>query len=268
MVESGGLIEGGLLVMKERYHYVDIAKGLLIFFVILGHYGVTKEIEVWIYSFHIPCFFIIGGLLMHNSKQIDFSKFITNKIRRIMVPYFVFSLYAVGMELIKCIIRGKCSKELSNRFIAMLCFDGTGVLWFLPAYFFASVLVYLLLTYYKRYCFIAVSFLLCIAYCLSWFSNITACAIWGRCFMGSVFMILGYVMAPFFQMIPNLKMRRRYLIILLCLVANILMVYMNKVSCDMFSLHYGNVLLYLGESITGSAFLILLCMNIRTYKLL
>ena len=156
----------------------------------------------------------------------------------------------------------------NHRFIAMLCFDGTGVLWFLPAYFFASVLVYLLLTYYKRYCFIAVSFLLCIAYCLSWFSNITACAIWGRCFMGSVFMILGYVMAPFFQMIPNLKMRRRYLIILLCLVANILMVYMNKVSCDMFSLHYGNVLLYLGESITGSAFLILLCMNIRTYKLL
>lgn len=44
---------------------VDIAKGLLILLVVVGHTsGLNNDVSRYILWFHMPCFFIISGLFM------------------------------------------------------------------------------------------------------------------------------------------------------------------------------------------------------------
>ena len=47
------------------YHWVDIYKGLGIVFVVLGHVFYDNYIGQWIYSFHMPMFFILYGYLSY-----------------------------------------------------------------------------------------------------------------------------------------------------------------------------------------------------------
>lgn len=46
-----------------RIAWVDIAKGLGIFLVVLGHTYRKNPVQNWIYSFHMPLFFILSGWL-------------------------------------------------------------------------------------------------------------------------------------------------------------------------------------------------------------
>lgn len=64
----------------ERIGYIDIAKGILIILVVLGHittfpHAITYGIKAVITSFHMPAFFIISGILTNTEKiQQTFSK--------------------------------------------------------------------------------------------------------------------------------------------------------------------------------------------------
>lgn len=52
---------------KIRVEYIDIAKGLSIFFVILGHAANNLDepfYRVLLYTFHMPLFFMLSGILM------------------------------------------------------------------------------------------------------------------------------------------------------------------------------------------------------------
>ena len=72
-----------------------------ILLVVLGHSGFEEEIiqtklsglHSWIYSFHMPLFFLISGFLFSltnpEMKKACTGKFIWKKTKRLMVPYFV-----------------------------------------------------------------------------------------------------------------------------------------------------------------------------------
>lgn len=50
----------------KRLRYIDIAKGMAILCMVLGHtYSMQEKpfIFIWIYSFHMPLFFITSGIL-------------------------------------------------------------------------------------------------------------------------------------------------------------------------------------------------------------
>ncbi|MCV3214943.1 acyltransferase family protein [Plectonema radiosum NIES-515] len=62
-------------LMRERLHWVDYAKGIGIFLVVVGHIlrglvnsSILEEsklllfVDRWIYGFHMPLFFFISGL--------------------------------------------------------------------------------------------------------------------------------------------------------------------------------------------------------------
>ena len=46
--------------MKERVHWIDIAKGLGIIAVVIGHIYNNQVIFKWLYSFHMPLFFFVA----------------------------------------------------------------------------------------------------------------------------------------------------------------------------------------------------------------
>lgn len=50
----------------KRFDWVDIAKGIAILLMILGHSSLPNMIQNWIYSFHMPFFFFISGVLNDN----------------------------------------------------------------------------------------------------------------------------------------------------------------------------------------------------------
>lgn len=103
---------------KERIEWIDIAKGIGIILVVIGHMfrgftsagmykqydGILKYIDYTIYSFHMPLFFIISGFLYKRKFKIDtykcYFKFIRSKIYSLMIPYFIFSWIQILIKLI------------------------------------------------------------------------------------------------------------------------------------------------------------------------
>ena len=72
---------------NNRILWVDIAKGIGILLVLIGHVSQNSYISSFIYSFHIPLFFIISGYLYKNKKN-----YIRNKTTTILIPYLFFSI--------------------------------------------------------------------------------------------------------------------------------------------------------------------------------
>ncbi len=49
--------------VRSRIEWVDIAKGIGIILVIIGHVNTfNSSVKEWIYSFHMPLFFILAGV--------------------------------------------------------------------------------------------------------------------------------------------------------------------------------------------------------------
>ena len=80
--------------MKEHDYSIDIARGIACLLVIIGHISSTpSQVNVWIYAFHMPLFFIISGLIINTKEPIDvFIK--TNK--RLIFSIFYFKYISVG----------------------------------------------------------------------------------------------------------------------------------------------------------------------------
>lgn len=92
-------------VKQQRLHWVDYAKGIGIFLVVVGHTlrGLVKSsileesafimwVDRWIYAFHMPLFFFISGLFVVRSLSKPFKSFVLDKISVIVYPYFIWSI--------------------------------------------------------------------------------------------------------------------------------------------------------------------------------
>lgn len=81
--------------MSERIEYIDVAKGIGILLVYVGHCStgtpdISSVIE-WIYAFHMPLFFFASGLLFPREKMHIFT-FYRNKFASLVIPYILFSI--------------------------------------------------------------------------------------------------------------------------------------------------------------------------------
>ena len=75
-----------------RNKSIDITKGILIFFVVLGHIADGGSyIHKYVYWFHMPAFFIISGLFMR--KDCCLKDEIKKRTYRLLVPYLFFSIF-------------------------------------------------------------------------------------------------------------------------------------------------------------------------------
>lgn len=91
---------------KSRNMTFDIAKGIGIVLVVIGHY-IPAGAPVWyvefakfIYHFHMPLFFVIAGFFYdRSSRQERYPVFVWNKFQRLMFPYFILSWAIVGVKI-------------------------------------------------------------------------------------------------------------------------------------------------------------------------
>ncbi len=82
-------IEKNLETHKSRIEYLDIARGIAILLMIVGHVigkGWKRDI---IFSFHMPVFIIISGMFY---KERDLKTFLVNIIKKLILPYIIVLL--------------------------------------------------------------------------------------------------------------------------------------------------------------------------------
>ena len=90
-------------IERKRLTYLDMVKGFGILLVILGHtYPDSNSIKIWIYSFHMPLFFIISGILLNhtNTEDKDIKSIIISKFKSLIIPYIFFELLAIFIWMI------------------------------------------------------------------------------------------------------------------------------------------------------------------------
>ena len=153
----------------KRILYLDMVKGIGILLVVLGHIiPMERGIGKYLYSFHMPMFFMISGILLFEKKSWENEKLfniILGKLRQIMYPYLIISF--VSLVIIRKI--DGLTKFVKNLYLTLML-EGISALWFLPTLFFAELIFVLVIRYIKKPVIREVLVVLCIL--LMWmFSN-------------------------------------------------------------------------------------------------
>ena len=136
-------------MQQKRLDYLDMAKGIGIFLVILGHIEYIQEDTLkWISSFHMPLFFIVGGILagLKQKEKRSVQAAVKSRARGVLVPYLSFSLMLLTMNTLTCrLTPDKLSgAALARQYVDTFTGYGVHILWFLPAYFIAGAVFSLL----------------------------------------------------------------------------------------------------------------------------
>ncbi|MFC6998652.1 acyltransferase family protein [Rufibacter roseus] len=76
---------------NERFLWVDYAKAIGIFLVVLAHTPLWTPAQNFIYVFHMPLFFFISGYLFSHRKHVTYLAFIKRRTKQLLVPYLFFS---------------------------------------------------------------------------------------------------------------------------------------------------------------------------------
>lgn len=134
----------------ERLGYIDVAKGIGIICVMLGHLGI-ETIDKVVFTFHMPLFFLISGFFLNeNASILEFTK---QKAKRLLIPYYVTGGCICILLVLADIVRGlwdNIPSDFYHIIIAILfgaCLDvteqihGIGAIWFLWALFWAVLIV-------------------------------------------------------------------------------------------------------------------------------
>lgn len=126
---------------SKRLTYFDMAKGLGILLVVLGHIEyISEPLRAWISSFHMPLFFVVSGMLIHYKDELskDFSEILRKKWKSILIPYLWFSLLYFLIDILNVLLHKIDPHTFWVNLIHSATFYGVSVLWFLPALFLAE----------------------------------------------------------------------------------------------------------------------------------
>ena len=121
----------------ERLSWLDILKGIGIILVAIGHIYSNRTVFNWLYSFHMPLFFLAAGWVY---KEKTILTDIKRRIQTIVVPYFSFGL----LVLLYWQVIERRFRDSDMSFMDSLlglfsgCYDNLDFnvhLWFLPCFF-------------------------------------------------------------------------------------------------------------------------------------
>ncbi|MBE6909140.1 MAG: hypothetical protein E7474_06165 [Ruminococcaceae bacterium] len=145
--------------VKTRRLEYDYAKGIGVLLVIMGHMTTyPRAIKNMIYSFHMPMFFIIAGLLISvpaKGEEGSFRKLLQKKSRAILIPAFFFELLMYVWGIVKRIIEHEFAvswlpKGFLGIFLQIGYSEYSGSLWFLWTFFLALLAAYAILSLLEK----------------------------------------------------------------------------------------------------------------------
>jgi fucose 4-O-acetylase-like acetyltransferase len=160
---------------NSRIKCIDIARGIAIICIILGHLDVWAIVRI-VFTFHVPIFFIITGYFTNTNNTIK--SFIKKKFQTLIIPYIITCILTVVLAVIFNIAlydSYNTRQVVKDWVYASLYGAGTyhyepffikqiGAIWFLWATFWASIFLRLILKLKPSYRIIPVILLFAIGY--------------------------------------------------------------------------------------------------------
>lgn len=158
-----GGIEGRVRMGGRQLEF-DIAKGIAILCVILGHLDVTL-LQHLVFLFHMPIFFLISGYFLSTRRPMG--EFVRKKARGLLVPYYFTGLLICLCSIPMSLAGGQDWLANAGRWLGGVLYGAPaiwqvpflwpefpsfiGALWFLLALFWASLFVRLALALPRRW---------------------------------------------------------------------------------------------------------------------
>ena len=135
--------------MNKRIEYLDIAKGIGILFVVLGHNHIKDEYPIVyqvVYSFHMPFFFLLSGLFF--KPEYNFAELARRRFHSLLRPFIAYMVivYAASIFFTKIDLPTIFSR------IAKALYAGPSTLewvplWFLPHLFLVNLVAFVLVRF-------------------------------------------------------------------------------------------------------------------------
>lgn len=121
-----------------RIEFVDVAKGIAIFCVMLSHFFYCGLLHKLLFAFEIPLFFFLSGFFLSRTKPI--AEVVRRRFLQLIVPFILVTAFVAGARTYLTHADDVCSVFLTA-FSGHYNFrTGVGPYWFLPALFFSSAI--------------------------------------------------------------------------------------------------------------------------------
>lgn len=254
--------------MTQRINWIDWSKSLCMFFVILGHTHLDDSglmIKKIIYSFHMPLFFFISGILC---KEHLSRKSIIRDVKYILVPYFFFGILSIYLP------HPMSLTEVQVYLQNLICGynSSIGAIWFLPAIFICKQLGTVIISIQKHikwlyvllvaFTFLPVLFLDNID--LPFFSSSALC--------GLPFFLIGYIFMKYYQSHYSQQISNRSIVLTIIFAISVLLSIFLAEKHKFVALaghSYGNhVITYYINAFAGISSVISASLLLNRYKLL
>ena len=124
----------------KRFLWIDVAKGVGIILVILGHTRFPSEfMSRWITSFHMPLFYVLAGICYDEMRYPSYLVYLKRKAVALLYPYFTLSILVI--ILFKFLYVGDDQAiGTYNLFLNALKGGTFGAFWFITSLFCVEVL--------------------------------------------------------------------------------------------------------------------------------
>ena len=209
---DSGTIVSIISMIETRNHTIDILRGVTIILIVFGHITRTNWLNQYIWSFHIPVFFVLSGFLYTPDKFATFGAFIMRKFNGLIMPYFFFGVLTYLYWLFaESRLKGTDLSALEqllglfygSRYKNFLDFNGP--LWFIPCLFTMEI-VFFFIEKLKR---LLAIFIVCVVLFMFGVISKNLCP-WlpfGICAasIGIIFYGVGYLLRPLKQKIEEGK---------------------------------------------------------------
>ena len=242
--------------LKPRNQSIDILKGLGIILVVMGHLDTNGQVSrLIVYSFHMPLFFFLSGVVAKSVTEVKFIDYFKKIIKTIYLPFFVFVILDIVFKVFY---------QHQHSFLVLLkrtILDLTGLnftnvnspLWFLLALFVCKFLFYFIdkKAIYKYICLVVcVIFIFTFRY---FETEYYKSVVYFWTIPGLAFFIVGNLLRKFYFNINDIVNRNKIICGVILLFSLITYIALFDVSpfVSMKELIIPNPLLYIINSILG-----------------
>ena len=135
-----------------RDRAIDVAKGLGMLLVMFAHTNYGEPLLTIIYSFHMPLFFILSGMLFSDRRYPTFRSFFIRRLKTLMVPFFIYAGITLLFSCLAVWQRDGLNSAYPITMLKMLVktfaargardFDFNAPIWFVPCLFLTECLYY------------------------------------------------------------------------------------------------------------------------------
>lgn len=126
--------------------WLDQLRAIAIFIVILGHVTLPSQANKFIYSFHMPLFFIISGMTFNPERYSSLFGRVKDKFKKLIVPHFLMNLMTMPLWIYTFKVLSLAKPDLQVLLKGILYINSgkyqspSNATWFLAALFLTDLL--------------------------------------------------------------------------------------------------------------------------------